>query len=330
MRSSKAAKSLEGIDFTTCSSRAAMGYPDTFIDVAVEPSTDYLRTAVTASAADLARLLESPHRTVSERLAIGQLINFLGDGRCCPLSPEMLPVPAGTWEIGLPFELVAAVARDLAPLGVRPEWIAKETPKHSVELAAFRIARFPVTNSEFRQFLLETDWPILPTSWQLGRFPAERANHPVYTVTPATADAYVRWLAAATDRAFRLPTEAEWEVAAGGAKREYPWGDYFDPQRCNTLELGLLDTTPVGSFPDGRSYFGADDMAGNVEEIVSNDYAPYPGGRAVADHLANGDPYRVTRGGCFSRFRDLARTRRRHGWIEQEIYAIGFRVAETL
>lgn len=72
-------------------------------------------------------------------------------------------------------------------------------------------------------------------------------------------------------------------------------------------------------------------MAGNVEEYVADVYRPYPGGAAIDDHLSqiHGE-YRVARGGSFARFRDLARTRRRHGHNPlSATYAMGFRLAET-
>ena len=73
-------------------------------------------------------------------------------------------------------------------------------------------------------------------------------------------------------------------------------------------------------------------MAGNVEEYVSDDYAAYPGGEFVTDHLVQiHGRYRVARGGSFARYRDLARTRRRHGHNPRSVtYAMGFRLAESI
>ena len=74
------------------------------------------------------------------------------------------------------------------------------------------------------------------------------------------------------------------------------------------------------------------DMSGNVEEYVAAPYSPYPGGHFIADHLTQiHGSYRVARGGSFARFRDLARTRRRHGHNPKSVtYAMGFRLAERI
>jgi formylglycine-generating enzyme required for sulfatase activity len=97
------------------------------------------------------------------------------------------------------------------------------------------------------------------------------------------------------------------------------------------MELGLLSTTPVGSFPEGASPFGVLDMAGTVEEYVSTHYHAYPGGDLVEDDLFKAvGCYRIARGGAFNRFSDLARCGRRHGPYPKSLYAIGFRLAEDI
>ena len=188
--------------------------------------------------------------------------------------------------------------------------------------------RYPVTIFEYRTFLIDSGHPHLFSTWL--HEPGLIGNLPVYGVTPADADAYAAWLSAKMGRCFRLPSEGEWEVAAGGGDgRVYPWGNDFGPDRANTLESGLLSATPVGIFPAGASPFGCLDMAGNVEEFVADCYRPYPGAQAVRDDLdPSGAGYRIARGGSFTRYRDLARCQRRHGHYSKPIYAIGFRLAE--
>ncbi|MDI3423828.1 formylglycine-generating enzyme family protein [Streptomyces luteolus] len=313
--------------------RAAMGLPEAFVDrVDQDRFTAECARLYRLDPTALARTAEDPSAGHLVRLAAGSLLALLGDPRTDTWSPVMLDIPAARVRLGLPEARVADIVAEWSGVGVIREWIAKETPVHEVELASFRIARYPVTNAEYRTFLLADPAVPPPSSWQFGAYPAAMANHPVWTVSPRDADRYAAWLSARTGRRFRLPTEAEWEYAAAGPDgQEYPWGDEPVTGRANTVEAGPLTTTPVGIYPAGRSPFGVDDMAGNVEEYVSDDYRPYPGGPAVRDDLirAEGERYRVARGGSFTRYGDLARSRRRHGWYHRPIYAMGFRLAET-
>src|SRR5437660_83731 len=91
------------------------------------------------------------------------------------------------------------------------------------------------------------------------------ATWPVTGVLWAEAQAFCRW----RDPAARLPTEAEWEAAAGGLSgTAYPWGNSWEPRRANAA--GATDTLkPVGSFPLGRSGNGAVDLIGNAWEWVA-------------------------------------------------------------
>lgn len=280
---------------------------------------------------ELLALVEDPGASFADRLAAGRVLGLLGDPRCVVDDPVMLDLPGGPMEIGLAADEVELVYQQWRHRGVRREWIAKEVPRHRVRLRPYRLARYPVTNGEYAVFLRETGWRDLPSSWPFGTVPWERSNEPVWTVTATAAEAYARWLSDRLGREFRLPSEAEWEAAAAGPDGgEFPWGPTWVPGRANTVEDGPLTTTPVGSYPAGRAACGADDMAGNVEEWVADDYAPYPGGEFVEDDLAALGGYRVARGGSFTRFGDLARTRRRHGRYERALYAVGFRLAEDL
>jgi len=282
------------------------------------------------SAETLVETISSKLFTLEERLAAGQLLNFVGDPRIQDFQHTMIEVKGGTVEIGLAKKDLKNVLANYKDLGLIETWIEKECPRHAVKLKDFYIAKYPVTNSQYKAFLLETNHTEIPSSWTFRRFPIERANHPVYTISPQSADSYAAWLASKTGITYRLPTEAEWEWAASGPKQsEFPWGQEFNPFLANTAETGLLWTSSVGAFVGGESYFGVCDMAGNVEEYVSDLYSPYPNGKHIKDHLVqlNGD-YRVARGGSFARFRDLARTRRRHGHNpKSETYAMGFRLA---
>ncbi|MFI8231097.1 formylglycine-generating enzyme family protein [Streptomyces sp. NPDC085900] len=313
--------------------RTAMGLSAAFTDRVDQDRLRRLtRTLAGEDPQELAARVADPEAEWLLRLAAGQLLALLGDPRIDPPAPAMADVPAARVRLGLAADRVDAVVAAWRHVGVTRAWIAKETPEYDADIAAFRIARHPVTNAEYRLFLTENPEAGLPTSWRFGVYPAHLANHPVWSVSPQDADAYAAWLARRTGRAFRLPTEAEWEYAAsGGDGRAYPWGEEPGADLANTVEYGPLTTTPVGMYPAGRSPFGAYDMAGNVEEYVADDYRPYPGGQYVADdlHADTDATYRVARGGSFTRYADLARCRRRHGWYRRDIYAMGFRLAET-
>jgi formylglycine-generating enzyme required for sulfatase activity len=136
---------------------------------------------------------------------------------------------------------------------------------------------------------------------------------------------YAEWLSERSGLQYRIPTEAEWEKAARGSdRRAYPWGERFDPDRCNTREGGVGSTTPVGSYPSGASPCGALDLAGNVEELVADLYWPYPDSDFQDPDYGS---YRMTRGGVFSLDADLARCDRRHG--EPFATFVGFRLARS-
>ncbi|WP_175737187.1 formylglycine-generating enzyme family protein [Burkholderia ambifaria] len=314
------------------SDRAAMALPDDLF--VARTSATVFSTHVDLlcmTAAQWIGIAEDPDAPFEQRYAAGTLLGFAGDPRIRALSPLMCDVPAARAWLGTDPERVPTVIAEWAHVDVIDEWIAKECPRYTAELDAYRMMRYPVTNLEYRLFLEETGAPWLPSAWTFGVYPVERANHPVWSVPPEAADAYAGWLSETTGRRFRLPTEAEWEYAAsGGTGAEYPWGDTFDPRAANTVEAGPLSTTPVGIFPLGRSMFGVDDLAGNVEEYVADDYRPYPGGDPISDDLSSTQgSYRIARGGSFTRFGDLARCARRHGRYQRDIYAMGFRLVES-
>jgi formylglycine-generating enzyme required for sulfatase activity len=318
----------------TMTDRERLGLPNHYLqDSLLQNYSSIFNQMRTLSVSELLAVCTNLENQVVERVVAGNLLAVLGDPRIVVDKPEMLSIAGGVFQIGLPENEVDQVLERCADLGLDRAWIEKECPRHSVQIQDFSIAKYPVTNQEYCEFLKQTKFDEIPTSWEFRRYPIERANHPVYTITANAAFKYCQWLSLETGRQFRLPTEAEWEYAAAGPQGlEFPWGSEFESSYANTAEAGIFQSTPIGIFAAGNSPFGVADMAGNVEEYVSDLYKPYPNGKFINDHLAqiHGDYY-VARGGSFARFRDLARNRRRHGQNPRSVaYAMGFRLAQTV
>lgn len=224
-----------------------------------------------------------------------------------------------------------------------------ESPAHSVKLSPFYIDRFEVTNRLWAACVVAKACS-LPGSTDdfAGRpyFGVEATNdYPVIYISWFNADAYCRW------RGARLPTEAEWEMAARwnpstGAVTAYPWGDAWDQTRLNYCDAGCIlgDPTfidpnfndgwpqmaPVGHFSNGASPVGALDMAGNVAEWVADWYSSafYAASPAENPLGPSTGSAKVTRGGGWSLDRYWTRSTARpyFGQLTQAA-GIGFRCA---
>jgi formylglycine-generating enzyme required for sulfatase activity len=247
---------------------------------------------------------------------------------------DMIALPAGEFLMGTSDAQVAQLLRKEA---WAKEWDDRslfhaEQPQHMVRLPAFAIAAHPVTNAEYRDFVWEAGYRT-PRGWLALDIPEGLGDAPVTEVSWADARAYCRWLSQMTGLAFRLPTEAEWERAARGEDgRLYPWGNDFDPWRCNTLESGNGGVTPVGLYsPSGDSPCGAADMAGNVWEWTSSLLHPYPYRADDGREEAQAAGPRVARGGAWYYSRKLARCAAREGLLPTYTSpTLGFRLALSL
>lgn len=167
-------------------------------------------------------------------------------------------VPAGLFLRGCPEEFKAHVERKF---GVEAE-VFRTYPLRKEPLDEFWMALTPVTNAQFRAFTKATSYRS-PAGWRAGPkpFPPHDAHKPVTGVTWQDAAEFARWLCA------RLPTRAEYEKACRGTEGLlFPWGNQFDPERCNTAEAGIEKPTPVDAYPEGASPFGILDLVGNVWE----------------------------------------------------------------
>lgn len=144
-----------------------------------------------------------------------------------------------------------------------------DTRESEVEMPAFYIDKYPVTNARFLEFLKGSGYTPLDTinflkHWENGNIPPGHEDHPVVYVSLEDARAYAAWAGK------RLPSEAEWQYAGqGNDLRQWPWGNDFDSTRCNQ---GMAGTTPVNEFPKGQSPFGIMDLVGNVWQLTADVY----------------------------------------------------------
>jgi formylglycine-generating enzyme required for sulfatase activity len=269
--------------------------------------------------------------------------------RECADCPAMVAVPAGRFTMG-------------SPATERGRFDA-EGPQHSVEVKAFALGKFDVTNAEFRIFLEQTGYrpapcdPIAGLSWQSpGRGLAYSPGRTDPPLDPAVclswndAQAYIAWLNAkvrglassARSRGgpYRLPSEAEWEYAArAGTVTARWWGDAIGGGKANCNGCGSKwDGTliaPVGSF--GPNPFGLYDMLGNVWQWIGDCWnESYVGAPVNGSAWRSGDcSRRVLRGGSWSNVpvfvRSAARSRGDAAGrdFDYSSYA-GFRVARSL
>lgn len=196
-----------------------------------------------------------------------------------------------------------------------------EKPLHAVELDAFWIMQTEVTNAEYA--LCVADGACTPPLNERIDDPAY-ADHPVVNVDWSQANSYAAWAGG------RLPTEAEWEMAARGSDlRPFPWGNAAPDATLSNFDSTINDTTPVATYPLGVSPLGLYDMAGNVEEWVADWYADdyYAASPALNPLGPDEGIFRVVRGGSYHSDANLVLVTTRGKAAPNRGYAsVGFRV----
>jgi iron(II)-dependent oxidoreductase len=236
-----------------------------------------------------------------------------------------------------------------------------ERPERDADTGPYLIDRYPVSNARYKRFLdavrdhpvprVDADWGEA-YNWdpRLRTFPPGLDDFPVVMVSYADAQAFAAWARK------QMPSEAEWEKAAGwdhhaGARRPYPWGPEWDSDRANSIErlagrafpplgeqdpakawldrdferldprqVGLFEVlTRVHAFPGGASALGVMDLAGNVHEWCED----CPAGGS--------DDQRACRGGSFADHPFYLRTSSREVLPGKERYdRVGFRCVVRL
>ena len=261
----------------------------------------------------------TPTQTPTATLGIGSTLLSTKDGMM------LVYVPAGKFTMGNTTDQAKREC-DQSYNSCQADWFKSEAPPHTVDQPAFWLDKTEVTNAMYA--LCVQAGGCLPPRNTIYYGNQQYDDHPVVYVSWNDAKAYCEWAGR------RLPTETEWEKAARGTNAlSYPWGNNapactlanFDPYKASACVGG---TSPVGSYPDGASPYGALDMAGNVWEWTDSWYAAYPGNTDTDSSY--GTQYRVLRGGSWDDSGNYLRAANRH-WVGpvNTYNDIGFRCARS-
>lgn len=216
------------------------------------------------------------------------------------------------------------------------------TTQRTLELPAFWIAKYPVTNCQYRTFIdaggyAEERWwrDLVKPQPETSRWP--QTNRPKTNMNWYETVAFCRWFSAVLGYpgdSIRLPSGQEWEKAACGEKAwVYPWGDEYRSSYANVNEVtanvgpwNLGEPTAVGMYPHGASSFGVEDLAGNIWEWCQNKGSspelPIP--------YVNGE-FRTMRGGSWFNHIDLATTSYKYFAISPSSQGNwGFRIVSSI
>ena len=232
------------------------------------------------------------------------------------LDQEMVYFSAGEFEMG-------------SPKGTGKK---NEYPKHKVYLDAYYLDKFEVTFADFEAYLAahSKKYPTI-TGWVGRKARTDMINKPIFGLQWKRCRNYCEW------REKRMPTEAEWERAAGGIEnRTYPWGNEPPDKtranfgNCCFVQKGKVHNE-VGDYKKGNTPEGISDLGGNVAEWVSDWYdkkyykkAPYKNPKGPKK-----GKYHVIRGGAWNSLPMYLRSSSRYGDSDaKDYYGIGCRCAK--
>jgi formylglycine-generating enzyme required for sulfatase activity/class 3 adenylate cyclase len=219
--------------------------------------------------------------------------------------PEMITIRAGSFTMGSNDDVT-------------------EKPTHQVTIKPFAISQYPI---------LVRDWNNCAAAKACAFVATGKDDAPITNVSWSDAKQFVSWLASTTRKAYRLPSEAEWEYAArGGTQTKYWWGDQFQSGMANCKDCadigGAEQPIKVGSFKPNP--FGLYDMGGGVDQWVEDCWHKnYQGAPADGSAWVEGDcTSRVIRSGSWKNDARYVRPSNRDSYDTNVRYPThGFRIA---
>lgn len=228
--------------------------------------------------------------------------------------PEIVMIPAGSFDMG----------------SSGSSGNAEERPRRSVTVKKFAISKYEITFTQYERFAAATGRKIPDNLYM------EKNTHPVIFVNWDDAFYYAKWLSEQTGQTYSIPSESQWEYAAGAGNRaSFWWGYEEEPNRAHCFGCGTgLDPrkpTKVGSFPPNK--FGVFDTAGNVSEWVRDCWHDNYSNAPTSDEVWEGGDCitRVVRGGSYSSPPQSIRHAKRDRFKSDALYDnIGIRLVRVV
>lgn len=313
----------------------------------------------------LKKVLTNKNYLIYNKIKAAKILGYVGDFRLNDylIEPEMVLVGKGAFikgteqlEIEEYINQIEMVSLTTDKENIRQYWIKTLKTEKQVPVKIdydFKISKYPITNSQYQQFLFETNYTLpreYSNSWQLRdldyswnretkMFPEGKSNYPVVYVSYEDAIEYCKWLSHKTNKIYRLPTEDEWEYAARGPHSlRYPWGNNWEDNYNNSIELssnlesndisvGLL---PVGCFDAGKSIFDLYDCSGQIWEWTETDFNMFETDLHFLENNGN-KKCKIVKGGAWDDVFVFSRCAARGpNSIDTKVNYIGFRIVEEI
>ncbi len=254
----------------------------------------------------------------------------------------MVEIPGGEFLMGTSDEDATKVREEYKRYGWPDDWVDREIPQHKVSLSPFYIGKFQITQDQWR---IVAGWPKIERDLDLDpshfKDKKDSGSRPVEQINWHEAEEFCARLAKRTGRAYRLPTEAEWEYACrAGTTTPFAFGETITPEFVNydgnypysKAEKGLdrSETIPVGSLGVANA-FGLFDMHGNVWEWCGDWYGPYSRNDQIDPTGPDKGTTRGLRGGSWFNYSINCRSAYRNFYVpDDRPYNIGLRVVVSV